>query len=37
MSFDGEGGVEDTHNSGPISDEKTRRYYVYIGYRWDFR
>jgi tetratricopeptide (TPR) repeat protein len=37
MSFDGEGGVEDTHNSGPITDEKTRRYYVYIGYRWDFR
>ncbi len=37
MSFDGEGGVENTHNSGPITDEKTRRYYVYIGYRWDFR
>jgi hypothetical protein len=37
MSFDGEGGVEDTHNAGPITDEKTRRYYVYIGYRWDFR
>ena len=37
MSFDGEGGVENTHNSGPITDERTRRYYVYIGYRWDFR
>ena len=37
MSFDGEGGVENTHNSSPITDEKTRRYYVYIGYRWDFR
>jgi hypothetical protein len=37
MSFDGEGGIEDTHNSGPITDEKTRRYYVYIGYRWDFQ
>jgi hypothetical protein len=37
MSFEGEGGVENTHNSGPITDEKTRRYYFYIGYRWDFR
>ena len=37
MSFDGEGGVENTHNSSPINDEKTRRYYVYIGYRWDFQ
>ncbi len=37
MSFDGEGGVEDTHNSSPIKDEKTRRYYVYTGYRWDFQ
>ena len=37
MSFDGEGGVEDTHNSSPIKDEKIRRYYVYLGYRWDFR
>jgi hypothetical protein len=37
MSFDGEGGIEDTHNSGPITDEKTRRYYVYTGYRWDFQ
>jgi tetratricopeptide (TPR) repeat protein len=37
MSFDGEGGIENTHNSSPIKDEKTRRYYVYIGYRWDFR
>lgn len=37
MSFDGEGGVEDTHNSSPIKDEKTRRYYFYMGYRWDFQ
>jgi len=37
MSFDGEGGVENTHNSSVIKDEKIRRYYVYTGYRWDFR
>ena len=37
MSFDGEGGIENTHNSSPIKDEKTRRYYIYTGYRWDFR
>jgi len=37
MSFDGEGGIEDTHNSSAIRDEKTRRYYVYTGYRWDFQ
>ena len=37
MSFEAEGGVENTHNAGPITDEKTRRYYFYVGYRWDFR
>jgi hypothetical protein len=37
MSFDGEGGIEDTHNASAIRDEKTRRYYVYTGYRWDFQ
>lgn len=37
MSFDGEGGVENTHNSSVIKDEKIRRYYIYIGYRWDFQ
>jgi tetratricopeptide (TPR) repeat protein len=37
MSFDGEGGVENTHNSSVIKDEKIRRYYLYIGYRWDFQ
>jgi tetratricopeptide (TPR) repeat protein len=37
MSFDGEGGVENTHNSSAFNDEKIRRYYVYMGYRWDFR
>jgi tetratricopeptide (TPR) repeat protein len=37
MSFDTEGGIENTHNSSPIKDEKIRRYYIYIGYRWDFR
>jgi tetratricopeptide (TPR) repeat protein len=37
MSFDGEGGVENTHNSSPINDERIRRYYVYVGYRWDFQ
>ncbi|HTN93236.1 MAG TPA: hypothetical protein VMJ33_01495 [Gallionella sp.] len=37
MSFEAEGGVENTHNAGPITDEKTRRYYFYVGYRCDFR
>jgi hypothetical protein len=37
MSFDGEGGIEDTHNSSAIKDEKTVRKYVYVGYRWDFQ
>lgn len=39
-SFDGEGGIENTHTTSPINavkDEKIRRKYVYIGYRWDFR
>ena len=37
MSFDAEGGIEDTHNSSAIKDEKTRRQYIYVGYRWDFQ
>ena len=37
ISFDAEGGIEDTHNSSAIKDEKTRRQYIYVGYRWDFQ
>ena len=37
MSFDSEGGIESTHNSSTIKDEKIRRYYIYIGYRWNFQ
>jgi hypothetical protein len=37
MSFDGEGGIEKTHNSSALRDEKTTRKYIYVGYRWDFQ
>lgn len=37
MSFDGEGGIEDTHNTSSTKDEKIRRKYFYVGYRWDFQ
>ncbi len=37
VSFNGEGGIEDTHNTGAIQTQTIRRKYVYIGYRWDFQ
>lgn len=37
VSFNGEGGIEDTHNTGTIQTQTVRRKYVYIGYRWDFQ
>jgi hypothetical protein len=37
VSFEGEGGFENTHTSGTIRNEKTSRRYYYLGYRWDFR
>jgi tetratricopeptide (TPR) repeat protein len=37
VSFNAEGGIEDTHNTGAIQTQTIRRKYVYIGYRWDFQ
>lgn len=37
VTFDSEGGIEDTKISSATQTEKTRRRYVYLGYRWDFR
>jgi len=37
MSFDFEGGIEDTHTSSSTQDQKVRRKYFYMGYRWDFQ
>lgn len=36
LSFDIEGGLENTHSSSATRDEKVRRKYFYLGYRWDF-
>lgn len=36
VSLDVEGGIENTHNTSSIRDEKIRRMYFYLGYRWDF-
>ena len=37
VSLDGEGGIEDTRVSRQTTDEKIRRKYIYLGYRWYFR
>lgn len=37
ISLEGEGGLEDTHTYSATQDDKTRRRYFYVGYRWDFR
>jgi tetratricopeptide (TPR) repeat protein len=37
VSFEGEGGIEDTHTYSETQTDKTRRKYFYVGYRWDFR
>jgi tetratricopeptide (TPR) repeat protein len=37
VSFNAEGGIEDTHNTGAVQTQTIRRKYVYIGYRWDFQ
>lgn len=36
MSFEGEGGLEDSHTTSSTQDSKTRRSYFSMGYRWDF-
>jgi len=37
ISLEGEGGIEDTHTYSATQDDKTRRRYFYVGYRWDFQ
>jgi tetratricopeptide (TPR) repeat protein len=37
VSLEGEGGIEDTHTYSATQNDKTRRKYFYVGYRWDFR
>ncbi len=37
ISLEGEGGIENTHTYSATQDDKTRRRYFYVGYRWDFR
>jgi hypothetical protein len=37
VNLEGEGGIEQTHVTSATQDDKTRRYYFYVGYRWDFR
>ena len=37
VNLEGEGGVEQIHTSSAIQDDKTRRKYFYVGYRWDFQ
>lgn len=37
VSLEGEGGLEDNHTYSATQNDKTRRRYYYVGYRWDFR
>lgn len=37
VSFEGEGGIENTRTDSATQSENTRRKYFYVGYRWDFR
>lgn len=37
VNFEGEGGIEANHTSSATRDDKTRRKFFYLGYRWDFR
>lgn len=37
LSFDAEGGIEDTHSTSATQDQKVRNKYLYVGYRWDFQ
>ena len=37
VNLEGEGGIEQTHVTSATQDDKTRRTYFYLGYRWDFR
>lgn len=37
VSLEGQGGIENTHTYSNTQNDKTRRRYFYVGYRWDFR
>jgi tetratricopeptide (TPR) repeat protein len=37
VNLEGEGGIEAIHTSSPTQNDKTRRKYFYVGYRWDFQ
>lgn len=37
LNLTAEAGIEQYKNSGATSNDKTRRSYFYVGYRWDFR
>jgi tetratricopeptide (TPR) repeat protein len=37
VNLEGEGGLEAIHTSSATQNDKTRRTYFYVGYRWDFQ
>ena len=37
VNLEGEGGIEAIHTSSPTQNDKTRRKYFYVGYRWNFQ
>ena len=37
VNLEGEGGIELMHTSSATQNDKTRRRYFYVGYRWDFQ
>ncbi|MEO8332324.1 MAG: hypothetical protein ABI479_07810 [Gallionella sp.] len=37
LNLEGEGGIEQIKTSSAVQNDKTRRRYFYIGYRWDFQ
>jgi tetratricopeptide (TPR) repeat protein len=37
VNLEGEGGIEQINTKSAIQDDKTRRRYFYVGYRWDFQ
>lgn len=36
VNLDAEGGIENTHTTSALRDERIGRKYFYLGYRWDF-
>ena len=37
VNLEAEAGIEDSHTGSATQDDKTRRKYFFVGYRWDFR